>query len=206
MTELGKSLDRFAQYKNVVVWNGFYLAGHGLVESARRKGQTTLDAEDMSYLSEDDAIALMIADNRLPQLAVMDNGALSELLEVFDDPLEIPGVDVDLLKDLNFGDYGQNGNAPETPPMVDKAEELQEKWQCERGQLWQIESKSQPGQFHRVLCGDCRNAEDMSRLTDGQPMNGACSRRRLTRCNGQSSMAGCRPMNTLNGGTRYREM
>ncbi len=169
---LGKSLDDFEQYKNVVVWNGFYLAGHGVVEAARRKGIKTLDAQDMSHLSEEQAKALLTADILLPDLATIDNDLLSEVLAGFGDPLEIPGVDVDLLKSIDFGEYGGNGNPPEPPPMIDKAEELQEKWQCERGQLWQIESKSQLGEFHRVMCGDCRNAEDMAQLTDGEPVNG----------------------------------
>lgn len=172
ITALGKSIDDFDQYKNIVVWRGFILAGHGFVEAAKRKGVKTLAAQDMSHLSTEQATALMTADIILPDLATIDNDLLSEVLAGFGDPLDIPGVDVDLLKSIDFGDYGGNGKGEDTPPMVDKAEELQKKWQCERGQLWQIESKSQPGLFHRVMCGDCRDAEDMGRLTESQPVNG----------------------------------
>ncbi len=49
--------------------------------------------------------------------------------------------------------------AQEEPPadpgaQVDRAAELQEQWHTERGQLWEIPSKSVPGCCHRVLCGD----------------------------------------------------
>jgi DNA modification methylase len=57
-------------------------------------------------------------------------------------------------------------------PPIDKAEELQEKWQCELGQIWQIESKSNPGHYHRLICGDCRDIATVEALTQGEKVNG----------------------------------
>lgn len=133
---LGRSLDDFEQYKNIVVWNGFILAGHGVVEAARRKGIKALDAEDVSHLSGAQAKKLMAADILLPDMATIDNDLLSEVLAGFGDPLDVPGVDVDLLKEIDFGDYGQDGKGEDTPPAVDRAEELRVKWGTELGQLW----------------------------------------------------------------------
>ena len=39
---LMESLDRFGQPKEIVIWNGLIIAGHGLVEAARRLGLPTL--------------------------------------------------------------------------------------------------------------------------------------------------------------------
>jgi len=54
---------------------------------------------------------------------------------------------------------------------IDKAAELQKAWQTERGQIWGIPSKTVPGRSHRVMCGDCRETEDVARLLDGQKVN-----------------------------------
>lgn len=50
---------------------------------------------------------------------------------------------------------------PDDPgAQVDKAAELQVKWQAERGQVWQIGR-------HRLVCGDSTRCEDVERLMDG---------------------------------------
>jgi len=42
-------------------------------------------------------------------------------------------------------------------PQLDRAAELQGKWQVERGQVWQIGA-------HRLMCGDSTSAEDVNAL------------------------------------------
>ena len=97
---MGESLGRFGQFKNIVVWNRFILAGHGLVNAAKKKGIDSIKAVDVSHLSEDDAKALMIADNRLPELAIMDDEALKRLLDSVEVPINIPGIDEEFLNSI----------------------------------------------------------------------------------------------------------
>lgn len=50
-----------------------------------------------------------------------------------------------------------NGAGQDVEPQIDKAEELQEKWQVKPGDIWQIGR-------HFIICGDCRGAETWQRL------------------------------------------
>jgi DNA modification methylase len=71
-----------------------------------------------------------------------------------------------------LGELG-GGEPPESPePPIDKAKELQEKWGVNEGDIWQIESKVNPGQYHRLICGDCRERGVVEAVTEGRKVNG----------------------------------
>lgn len=48
--------------------------------------------------------------------------------------------------------------------QMDRAAELQSKWQTARGQVWEIPSASTAGRSHRLMCGDSINADDVALL------------------------------------------
>lgn len=97
--ELIKSLDEFSQFKNIVVCNGVILAGHGLVEAAKRKGMTEIYALVRNDLTEQQQKALLIADNSMPFMAVPDTGKLEELLADLGE-IAIPGVNEEWLHSM----------------------------------------------------------------------------------------------------------
>jgi len=77
------------------------------------------------------------------------------------------GVDFDgLFTDLELQDFGWEANRIEDPGAdMNRADELQEKWQTSTGQLWLVGE-------HRILCGDCTNPEDMQKVMGGEKANG----------------------------------
>ncbi len=115
--ELQKSLDRFGQVKNVVVWHDYLIAGHGIAEAARQQGITELQAVDVSHWTQEEAEAFMVADNRLAEMAITDEDALLNILQASSDPTSIPGFDDDYyaqliarlsLTDVNFSEYDES--------------------------------------------------------------------------------------------------
>ncbi len=153
---LGDSLDQFEQVKNIVVWRGHYIAGHGLAAAATRRGLKTLAAVDVSEWDEGRAVSFMLADNRLSDMAIMDETALTDLLASIDEPLEIPGFDEDFLKSLDFGD----DEPKDAPPQIDRAAELQAEWGTALGQVWRLGA-------HRLAVGDCTDRGVVEAVMEG---------------------------------------
>ena len=112
--------------------------------------RTDLDLED----DGGKARALATYDNRSGQLDLdWDIDALST-------------VDADVLKDLWTVDELDELGIIEKPqgdaePQIDRAAELQEKWQVKTGDLWRIGD-------HRLLCGDSTKREDVEKVMQGE--------------------------------------
>jgi DNA modification methylase len=94
----------------------------------------TFDPLSMMAHADTDQLVSLLADNPFESQAVRDmlealaNGE-RDVMPDLSEPVEDPG------------------------PEIDRAEELQDKWGTERGQIWQIGP-------HRLMCGDCTNELD----------------------------------------------
>ena len=77
--------------------------------------------------------------------------------------------ELDSLRDWGFTDFDfetagwDNGKEPppDPGPQVDKAAELQEKWETCLGQLWELGD-------HRLLCGDCTDGDVVENVMRGE--------------------------------------
>jgi len=176
------SIAEFGMNGALRVWqDGIVIAGnHALLalRDMRDAGElppthVTVDADgawwipciDVTHLERRRAEAFAIADNRTRDLASTDDAALASLLSVIAE--EAPDAfgatgydDGDLNRLLAILHAGEESDV-DAEPRFDKADELQEKWKVEPGQLWLLGD-------HRLLCGDSTKPEDVARVMNGQ--------------------------------------
>lgn len=156
------ALDEIGWIQNVIVnrTTGNLLDGHLRITLALRQGDDTPVPVSYVELSEgEEALALLTLDP-ITAGAVADKQKLDELLQqATTGEAALQELIADLAKDAGL-DYGQPPEAaPE--PQIDRAAELQEKWQTATGQLWEIGT-------HRPVCGDCTDKTVVDRVMQGE--------------------------------------
>ncbi len=124
------------------------IAGHARCLAASHLGLTEVPTLDLNYLSETEARAYVIADNRLAELAGWD----LEMLAIEFDELEQASFDLDL---TGFTDKDRNNviNELERISAQNRREDEDDPTKMP------VESKIVPGQVielghHKVICGD----------------------------------------------------
>lgn len=187
---LHTSISRFGFVAPITIdeRTGKLAAGHGRLDTLQQMKASGQEAparkmwrgdewfvpviRGVGFNSDSELEAYLVADNRLTELGgwEADNLAalLSDLAAEDEALLEATGYDADDL-DALLSELGQGAIAPADPgAQVDRAAELLEVWQVERGQVWEVPSATVAGKCHRVMCGDSTSAEDVARLMDGE--------------------------------------
>jgi ParB-like chromosome segregation protein Spo0J len=145
------SLRSFGQVKSIVVRKetGIVVCGNGTLEAARSLSWSHIAANFIS-LNDTQAAALAIADNRAGELAEWDQEALDKLLASVrvDDP--------DLQRMFDELKSTPPPAVVEDEAPIDRADELQKKWQTAAGQLWEIPSKTAPPR-KVAICPNCKH-------------------------------------------------
>lgn len=108
---------------------------------AKRLGVAANVIAHMDYAPDGDILAMIAADDDAVARLIRQDEASEEAVKA-------------ALADGLFGD----GDAE---PQIDRAAELNEKWQVKRGDLWRIGD-------HRLLCGDSTKREDVERVMQGE--------------------------------------
>jgi hypothetical protein len=142
--------------------NAGIIAGHGRLLAARKLELAEVPVIVLDHLSETQRRALVIADNRLSELAGRDDAVLAAELTA----LEAEGFELGVIgfTETDLADLLAN---PEQAPAADAEEEVPlppATAVTQPGDLWLI------GQ-HRIVCGDCRDASVVAKLFEGRKAN-----------------------------------
>ena len=158
--QIAESIRRFGFTNPVLVdRDGQVIAGHGRIEAAKLLGTATVPVLRLEHMTEAEKRAYIIADDRLAELAGLDNdllalelAAVAELDSDFD--LAITGFDVAeieaLLNGLESGEQQE-----EEPVQIDEQAPVV----CRVGDMWQLGD-------HALICGDATDPEVYRRLLD----------------------------------------
>ena len=160
---IANSIKRFGFANPILVTGDFeVVAGHGRLEAAKSLGLAQVPVVALSSLSEADKKALIIADNRIAELAGWDRDILAieyqELHDLQFDDIEVTGFslgEIDTILDE------ASEKKPVEPGPEDDIPAVVAAPVSRPGDLWILGS-------HRLLCGDARNEADYARLLDGE--------------------------------------
>ena len=166
---LEKALGEVGEARSIVIdEHGVVLAGNATIEAAGRAGiervqvvdadGETIIAVRRTGLTAKQKTRLALYDNRTAELADWDADVIADLLATERELLDGLFADDELAELLD--DLGD----PETvdaEPQMDRAAELNKKWQVQAGDLWKIGE-------HRLLCGDSTKREDVERVMGGE--------------------------------------
>jgi DNA modification methylase len=153
------SIKRFGFTNPILITGDFeVVAGHGRLQAAKSLGLELVPVVALNTLSGADKKALIIADNRIAELAGWDRDILAieyqGLLDLQFDDIEVTGFslgEIDTILD-EASEKTPVGPGPEDllPPVVTAPV-------SRKGDLWILGS-------HRLLCGDARSDSDYARL------------------------------------------
>jgi len=148
LKQIANSLKEFGWQQPIVVdKNGVIIVGHGRWEAYKKYPEGIKEPKiEVADLTEEQAKAYRLADNKLNESEWDMKLAVDELKELSEEMQELTGFDLDLLIEPDEKD----DEIPEDAPPVAKL-----------GDLWALGR-------HRLLCGDATKIEDVERLMDGK--------------------------------------
>lgn len=144
--------------------SGVLIAGDTRIQAAHKLGLQTVPVRVMDHLSEDEADALALADNRLAERAKWSEPGLGLVLQKLSADLRLAtGFSarestrlVGMLEEQQRRPVDLSDDVAPSPN-----EKLRAKWGVKRGDLWSVGTS-------RILCGDSTSEDAVARLMKGE--------------------------------------
>lgn len=161
--QIAESINRFGFTNPVLIGDdGEIVAGHGRVMAEKELGLKTVPTVRLSHLSAEERRAYVLADNKLALNAGWDTEILAiELQALIDIDFDVTLTGFSLAEvDLTL-DQAREASTETTDSPADQIPEPEGDAVSRQGELWHLGR-------HRLLCGDARSADYVSRLTAGE--------------------------------------
>ena len=173
--KVAASIKEFGFRQPIVVDNeGVIIAGHTRHKAARQLGLTEVPVHVAGDLTETQARAFRIADNRTGDESTWDDELLRLEFDDLGDDLDLTGFDAEEIAALGPDVLPPDGDPDAIPEPA--AEPI-----TVEGDLWTLGE-------HRVLCGDSSTLTDLDRAVNGvdaflsgEQLRGVCRRNGLRR-------------------------
>ena len=145
--------------------SGLVVRGHGRLMAAQRLGLDCVPVDFQHYSCYDAELADLLADNKIAELAEIDNKMLAEVFQDIDPnaiDMDITGYTEEEYNEIVSALMDATAAPGELDP--DEAVEVQEKAVSRLGDIWLMGK-------HRLMCGDSTNLATAARLMNGHTAN-----------------------------------
>ena len=155
------SIEKFGFKQPIVIdSNRVIISGHTRLEAAKSLGMDEVPCIVADDLTEAQAKALRLADNKVAEFSEWEmnllGGELGELAEISDIDMGDFGFDLSEFDNIGLNDEDTEVVEDEVPEEVEPV--------CKKGEIWLLGE-------HRLMCGDSTSADDVAKLMEGSKAN-----------------------------------